>query len=198
MGLPRQMRFDRRNDFQQVLKGGTKMESEGFSIYYSKDVSGQKLGFILPKEYGGAVVRNRVRRAIQDEFIKIMRGVDSDIWIIVRFYARDERVNLTRKRIASIRSDFGNAVNKIIGHNLGNYNGSKNRLSIINGIFILPIKAYQLFISPIFPPSCRFTPSCSEYAIVALKKYGIFFGSIKAMWRLLRCNPLSAGGVDLP
>lgn len=58
------------------------------------------------------------------------------------------------------------------------------------------IKAYQLFISPLTPPSCRFTPTCSEYAILSIKKHGFFIGSIKSFIRILRCNPLFKGGYD--
>lgn len=45
---------------------------------------------------------------------------------------------------------------------------------------------------------CKFYPSCSEYAYQAIAKYGIFRGGVKALWRVLRCNPLSNGGVDVP
>lgn len=48
------------------------------------------------------------------------------------------------------------------------------------------------------PPACRFYPSCSEYAILSLSYYGLLRGLMKATWRLLRCHPLSRGGVDLP
>ncbi len=65
-------------------------------------------------------------------------------------------------------------------------------------IFILAIKGYQKFISPVLPHSCRYYPSCSSYAILAVEKYGIIKGSLKAAWRILRCNPLSKGGVDYP
>jgi len=198
VGLPREMRFDRRSDFHQILKGGVKVDSEGFSIYYKSCVSEFKIGFILPKEFGKAVVRNRVRRALQDEFVKLVKGADYGIWVIVRFYARKEKVNLTRKRVNNICNQFKNTMEAILDSKLGNSNSKKDMFSIISSIFILPLRAYQIFISPLLPPSCRFTPSCSEYAIGALKKYGIFYGSIKAMWRLLRCNPLSEGGVDLP
>ncbi len=64
--------------------------------------------------------------------------------------------------------------------------------------FILAIKGYQKFISPVLPHSCRYYPSCSSYAILAVEKYGIIKGSLKAAWRILRCNPLSKGGVDYP
>ncbi len=63
-------------------------------------------------------------------------------------------------------------------------------------LFIYLIKGYQKFISPMFPPSCRFYPTCSNYAIDSLNKYGIFKGGIKAIWRVLRCNPFNKGGYD--
>ncbi len=63
-------------------------------------------------------------------------------------------------------------------------------------IFIILIKGYQKVISPLFPPSCRFYPTCSEYAIQAFGKYGVFKGGAKATWRILRCNPFNKGGFD--
>ncbi|MFV0421302.1 membrane protein insertion efficiency factor YidD [Oleidesulfovibrio sp.] len=63
-------------------------------------------------------------------------------------------------------------------------------------IAILPIRFYQRFISPLFPPSCRFVPSCSAYAAEALLRHGIIKGGALAFWRILRCNPLCAGGYD--
>lgn len=65
--------------------------------------------------------------------------------------------------------------------------------------FILKlIKVYQLFVSPLLGQRCRFYPSCSEYASLAIKKYGLFFGLGKAVKRLLKCHPWNMGGVDLP
>ena len=58
------------------------------------------------------------------------------------------------------------------------------------------IQAYRRFISPMLPPACRFTPSCSQYALEAVQKYGVLKGGIKGVWRLLRCHPLSRGGYD--
>ncbi|HIW56756.1 MAG TPA: membrane protein insertion efficiency factor YidD [Firmicutes bacterium] len=60
------------------------------------------------------------------------------------------------------------------------------------------IKLYQRYISPLKRPCCRFYPSCSQYAILAIKKYGVFKGLLKAIWRILRCNPFSDGGIDFP
>jgi putative membrane protein insertion efficiency factor len=61
---------------------------------------------------------------------------------------------------------------------------------------ILPVRLYQLLVSPLFPGTCKYHPSCSQYAIDAISKHGVLRGSVKAAWRLLRCNPWSRGGVD--
>jgi len=58
------------------------------------------------------------------------------------------------------------------------------------------IVLYQKLISPILLPSCRFYPSCSTYARLALKKYGIMKGGILSLMRILRCHPLHPGGYD--
>ena len=65
-------------------------------------------------------------------------------------------------------------------------------------ILIGLIEFYRRFISPLTPPKCRFYPSCSQYAILAIRKYGIFKGVFKSVWRILRCNPFSKGGIDFP
>lgn len=58
------------------------------------------------------------------------------------------------------------------------------------------IKFYQRKISPLLGNRCKFYPTCSEYALQAIEKYGAFRGSLKAIWRILRCNPMSRGGYD--
>jgi putative membrane protein insertion efficiency factor len=63
-------------------------------------------------------------------------------------------------------------------------------------LFILLIRIYQQFISPLFPPSCRFQPTCSQYAKDAVEKFGIGKGSWLAIKRILRCHPLHPGGYD--
>ena len=58
------------------------------------------------------------------------------------------------------------------------------------------IRFYQKNISPRKKPCCRFTPSCSQYAVEAISMYGAFMGSLMALWRILRCNPFCKGGYD--
>lgn len=63
-------------------------------------------------------------------------------------------------------------------------------------LFILPIKFYQTFISPLTPASCRHIPTCSEYAVEAIKIHGIFYGTWLAIKRISRCHPWGTSGYD--
>ncbi len=63
-------------------------------------------------------------------------------------------------------------------------------------IIIFMIKIYKIFISPILGKNCRFYPTCSDYAIQAFEKYGIFKGGLKALIRILKCHPFHPGGFD--
>ena len=67
---------------------------------------------------------------------------------------------------------------------------------IIRKIFILPIRFYQLCISPFFPASCRFTPTCSQYTLEAIMSYGILKGMWLGIRRILRCHPWGGSGYD--
>jgi uncharacterized protein len=58
------------------------------------------------------------------------------------------------------------------------------------------IRGYQVFISPLLGNTCRYIPSCSQYALEAIEKYGVLKGSCMAVWRILRCNPFSRGGYE--
>ena len=60
----------------------------------------------------------------------------------------------------------------------------------------LLVRGYQRLLSPLLPARCKYHPSCSQYALEALREYGLARGLVLAAWRLLRCNPWSHGGVD--
>ena len=74
--------------------------------------------------------------------------------------------------------------------------GCREVLRLIGWLLILPIRFYQKFISPLTPPTCRFTPTCSSSAIEAIRKHGPFTGLALAAWRILRCNPWGGSGYD--
>lgn len=63
-------------------------------------------------------------------------------------------------------------------------------------LLILPIRFYQLYVSPLLPPACRYTPTCSQYAIEAIQKHGALKGLWLAVRRLLRCHPWGGSGYD--
>lgn len=60
------------------------------------------------------------------------------------------------------------------------------------------VRFYQLTISPLLGPTCRYQPTCSAYFIAAVKKYGVVIGAAKGVWRILRCHPFNKGGYDPP
>ena len=60
----------------------------------------------------------------------------------------------------------------------------------------LVVRAYQLLLSPVLAPSCRFHPTCSNYALEAFRRHGFVRGLGLSLWRILRCNPWNAGGID--
>jgi putative membrane protein insertion efficiency factor len=61
---------------------------------------------------------------------------------------------------------------------------------------LLPVRAYRRLLSPVLPQRCKYHPSCSAYAVEAVRSYGVIRGAVLAGWRLLRCNPWSHGGYD--
>lgn len=67
---------------------------------------------------------------------------------------------------------------------------------MLNQVLIIMIKGYRLFLSPLKPPCCRFVPTCSEYALMALQKHGAVRGTVMALKRILRCHPFHPGGYD--
>lgn len=70
-------------------------------------------------------------------------------------------------------------------------------VKLLREAFLLPVKAYRKYLSPLKPtPTCRFTPSCSQYAIDAVREWGIVLGTVLTLFRLIRCNPFSKGGDD--
>jgi putative membrane protein insertion efficiency factor len=67
---------------------------------------------------------------------------------------------------------------------------------MLRELFLLPLHAYRAVISPNLAPRCKYYPSCSTYAVEAVRELGVIRGSILAAWRVVRCNPFSHGGVD--
>ncbi len=69
---------------------------------------------------------------------------------------------------------------------------------LVAAVLIGFVRGYQMLLRPILPAVCRFEPSCSEYFILAVRKYGPLRGACKGTWRICRCNPFCRGGYDPP
>jgi putative membrane protein insertion efficiency factor len=69
-------------------------------------------------------------------------------------------------------------------------------VTALRELAIVPIRFYRRAISPGLPRRCKYHPSCSAYAVEAVRRHGVLRGGVLAVWRLLRCNPWSNGGVD--
>jgi putative membrane protein insertion efficiency factor len=69
-------------------------------------------------------------------------------------------------------------------------------MSWLRELVLLPVRLYRRVLSPALPKRCKYHPSCSAYAVEAVREYGVIRGSVLAGWRLLRCNPWSHGGYD--
>jgi uncharacterized protein len=67
---------------------------------------------------------------------------------------------------------------------------------IARSVVVAPVLAYQRILSPVLPRRCKYEPTCSRYAVDAVREYGILKGLVLGVWRLLRCNPWSYGGYD--
>lgn len=80
--------------------------------------------------------------------------------------------------------------------NILSYIWNKGIKSLFGWLFLLLIKVYQLLISPLFPGSCRYTPTCSQYGVEAIKKYGPFKGGWLTLKRIGRCHPWGGHGHD--
>jgi len=69
-------------------------------------------------------------------------------------------------------------------------------LSPLAKLIVVALRFYQWAISPLLPPACRFHPTCSSYALEAVRRHGAIWGSLLTVWRLLKCQPFHPGGYD--
>jgi uncharacterized protein len=74
--------------------------------------------------------------------------------------------------------------------------GPSRAVRVLRAVAVAPITLYQRLISPAIPRRCKYEPTCSRYAVEAIREFGILRGAVLAGWRLLRCNPWSDGGYD--
>lgn len=182
--MDRADRLKKSKEFKFVYNNGRVFSNNLLVLYVVKNNSdNNKVGVSVSKKVGKSVVRNKVRRKIKEcyRLNKHLINKGYNIVFISRVKAKDAAYIQIENAMMSLFK--------------------KAQLLIIEGwimryIFMYIIKLYQKFISPMKPPSCRFYPTCSQYAVESLSKYGVFKGGYLAFKRLMRCHPFHPGGYD--
>lgn len=152
----------------------------------SNDLLYNRIGISVSKKVGNSVIRHRVTRLIKESYrlnIDDLK-VGYDIIIVARNSAKDKKY-----------SDIESALKHLCSlHHLWTWCEVE---LFMKKICIFLIKIYRKYLSPLkLSGTCKYYPTCSQYAIEAYEKHGFIKGTILTIWRLLRCNPFSRGGYD--
>lgn len=195
MGLGKKLRLTRKRDFVEVFTSGDKVTNKHLAVYYLSGKQNKKFACIVSGKVGKPTIRNRVKRAFREEIRLNLDLIPDDLWLIVRMkYPESKYKKVNKTFLKELREEFLTLLKKIIVK----VKNDDNFTGVVYTIFTLPIKLYQWLISPLFPPSCKYIPTCSEYSLKAITMYGPIKGTGMAIYRIIRCNPWSRGGYDPP
>jgi len=215
--IPRHERLQSRSQFSQVLKNGKTIAQESVSIYYLRvEEDTRKLGLIVGRGAGGAVARNRIKRIFREAYRHQRQSIPAGFWLVIRYKPgghikstspEPNKNRYSRKDLRHLRQVADSLLARLterLSGGEGNPGKANTPGSPVSWrgwsyqFFVLPVRLWQSVFSNILPPSCRFYPSCSDYALAALAKYGLLKGTVKSLWRVMRCNPFNPGGYDPP
>ncbi len=184
-------RLTRRNEFTTVTRHGRRLGAELLALHVlSGQPGGTRVGFVVGTPVGGAVVRNRVQRRLRHLMRERLGDLPAGTWVVVRALPAAARADS-----AQLGADLDRVLSRLVAQNGGTMS-AENVGTWPARLLIVVVRAYQRWISPLLPPSCRFYPSCSAYAVEALSRHGLLRGSWLTARRLLRCGPWHPGGID--
>jgi len=186
--FPRERKLKGRKTFEKLFKDGRFSKAKHLYLVSGEAEDGWQIAVVArKKDYPLAVSRNRVKRRLREAVrldqadYRPFRGV-----VVAKRGLLELGFTQLRKEWRSVCEQAGVLKETV----------PPARPSLGARFLIALVLVYRKCISPLFPPCCRFTPTCSQYALEALEKHGFFKGAYLAARRILRCNPYNPGGYD--
>ncbi|MGL5955787.1 MAG: membrane protein insertion efficiency factor YidD [Brevinema sp.] len=192
--FPSTQRIKCKKEFQQLYQKSFRIYGGSF-IYRWRFTESPKLGISISKKFGNAVYRNQIKRIIREEYRHYHFPYPLSL-LINQSKPDQKNIRKELQRVFTLLSDYYLLQQCSVEDVALKTAQSSTVLSIPAKILFMIILGYRKYISKQLRSSCRFTPSCSIYALEAIRVYGF----IKASWlitnRLLRCNPWGGSGYD--
>ncbi len=198
--LPTSHRLHRSDDITRTLRQGRKHGSRHLVTHVrfstGPDLGPARAAFAVSKSVGNSVVRHRITRQLRAAILPLLQQLPPGTDIVVRALPAAATAQYPQL-VADLERCLGRYVSAAdtdpsrTGGSVLFFLGTPLRLLLVGLVM-----AYRTVISPILPPTCRFHPSCSAYALESLQVHGAAKGAVLAGWRILRCHPWTPGGLD--